>query len=50
MYKFNGKVREQNRHGIAFEIIAKQHLPKEMVDLIEHDTQRLIELDSKMED
>ena len=44
------KYREQNRHGIAFEIIAKQHLPKEMVDLIEHDTQRLIELDSKMED
>ena len=42
--------REQNRHGIAFEIIAKKHLPKEMVDLIEHDTQRLLELDSKMED
>ena len=44
------KYREQNRHGIAFEIIAKKHLPKEMVDLIEHDTQRLLDLESKMED
>lgn len=43
------KYREQNRHGIAFEIIAKKHLTKEMVDLIEHDTQRLLELESKME-
>ena len=42
------KYKEQNRHGIAFEIIAKQHLPQSMVDLIEHDTQRLLELDSKM--
>lgn len=42
------KYREQNRHGIAFEMIAKKHLPQEMVDLIEHDTQRLLELDSQM--
>ena len=44
------KYREQNRHGIAFEIIAKKHLPKEMIDLIEHDTQRLLELETKSED
>lgn len=44
------KYREQNRHCVAFELIAKRHLPKEMLDSIEYYTQRLLELDSKMED
>ena len=41
------KYKEQNKHGIAFEIMAKQLLTPETFERIEQETKRLIELEEE---